>query len=133
MNAQRLISLLAIVLAGTPVAAAAQATTPTQVLRGYEAAAGAPGRPERGQLFFTSRHGGDWSCASCHGAVPTRVGRHAMTDKAIDPLAPSFNAKAFTDEKRVEKWFRRNCKDVTQRECTPAEKADVLSWLLTLR
>lgn len=30
------------------------------------------------------------------------------------------------------KWFRRNCNDVMGRECTTVEKADVLSWLLTL-
>ena len=52
-----------------------------------------------------------------------------VTAKPIDPLAPAFNPKAFTDERRVEKWFRRNCKDVAQRECTPGEKADVLAWL----
>jgi hypothetical protein len=29
--------------------------------------------------------------------------------------------------------FRMNCKDVVGRECTAAEKADVLSWLLTVK
>ena len=37
------------------------------------------------------------------------------------------------DRCRVEKWFRRNCNDVVGRECTAAEKADVLAWLLTLK
>ncbi|MEO3691743.1 DUF1924 domain-containing protein [Roseateles paludis] len=111
----------------------AQSTTPAQLLAGYEAAAGAPARAERGQAFFTSRQGGEWSCASCHGQRPTSAGRHAVTAKSIDALAPAFNPKAFTDERRVEKWFRRNCKDVAQRECTPGEKADVLAWLQTLR
>jgi cytochrome c553 len=111
----------------------AQSTTPAQLQAAYEAAAGAPARAERGQAFFTSRHGGEWSCASCHGQRPTSAGRHAVTAKSIDALAPAFNPKAFTDERRVEKWFRRNCKDVAQRECTPGEKADVLAWLQTLR
>jgi hypothetical protein len=30
----------------------------------------------------------------------------------------------------VEKWFKRNCNDVLARACTPAEKADVLAYLL---
>ena len=113
--------------------ARAQGDSPTRLLSAYEATAGAPGRAERGQAFFTRRHGGEWSCASCHGLLPTGTGRHEVTGKSIAPLAPAFNPKAFTDERRVEKWFRRNCKDVVQRECTAAEKADVLAWLLTLR
>lgn len=111
----------------------AQSTTPMQLQRAYEAAAGAPGRADKGQTFFNSRHGGEWSCASCHGQRPTSAGRHAATGKSLEPLAPAFNPNAFTDERRVEKWLRRNCKDVLQRECSPAEKADVLAWLQTLR
>lgn len=123
---------LLILVAQAP-AAHAQSTTPAQLQKAYEAAAGSPAQVERGRVFFTSRHGAEWSCASCHGQLPTGSGKHAVTAKSIDPLAPAFNPKAFTDERRVEKWFRRNCKDVTQRECTPGEKADVLAWLQTLR
>ncbi len=111
----------------------AQSTTPMQLQRAYEAAAGAQGRADKGQTFFTSRHGDEWSCASCHGQRPTGAGRHAVTSKPMDPLAPAFNPKAFTDERRVEKWFRRNCQDVLKRACSPGEKADVLAWLQTLR
>lgn len=132
MTAKPFLTCLLILAAVVP-SAQAQATTPTELQTSYEAAAGAPAQAERGRVFFTSRHGGDWSCASCHGQVPTGAGRHAVTAKAIDPLAPAFNPKAFTDERRVEKWFRRNCKDVAQRECTPSEKADVLAWLQSLR
>lgn len=134
MKAHHLIAclLLAAVLPAAP-AVHAQPTSPMQLQRAYETTAGAPGRIDRGQAFFTRRHGGEWSCASCHGQVPTGAGRHAVTNKPMDPLAPAFNAKAFTDERRVEKWFRRNCQDVVQRECSAAEKADVLAWLQTLR
>ena len=66
-------------------------------------------------------------------ALPVAAGKHASTGKAIEPLAPAANSKAFTDSARVDKWFRRNCKDVLQRECTAAEKADVIAWLLTLK
>ena len=44
-----------------------------------------------------------------------------------------INAERFTDTAKAEKWFRRNCNDVAGRECTAAEKADMLAWLLTLR
>ena len=73
------------------------------------------------------------SAAIPWGAVPTQPGRHAATGKPIGPLAPAFNPQRFTDPAKVEKWFRRNCKDVMSRECTAAEKADILSWLLGLK
>ena len=95
--------------------------------------AGGPGHAERGKQLFNTKHGGEWSCASCHHTPPTTEGKHASTGKAIAPLAPAFNAKAFTDEAKVDKWFRRNCKDVFSRECTAAEKADVLAYLLQLK
>lgn len=114
-------------------ASAAQAVTPADQLAGYTAQAAAAASPQRGQAFFTGRHGREWSCSSCHGAQPTQPGKHASTGKPITPLAPAFNAERFTDAAKTEKWFRRNCNDVMGRECTPAEKADVLSWLLTLK
>ena len=88
---------------------------------------------ERGQQLFTTRHGREWSCSSCHGAVPTQD-RQARLDRQGDrPLAPAFNAERFTDAAKVEKWFRRNCNDVVGRECSAGEKADVMAWLMTLQ
>ena len=96
-----------------------------------------PGRKprpsHRGKLLFNTRHGGEWSCASCHGTPPTTQGKHASTGKSIAPLAPAFNPKAFTDTAKVDKWFRRNCNDVLSRECTAIEKADVLAYLNALK
>jgi mono/diheme cytochrome c family protein len=112
---------------------AALAATPAELLAGYTAQAGAPAQAARGQAFFTSKHGKDWTCASCHGAVPTQAGKHASTGKPITTLAPAFNPERFSDPAKVEKWFRRNCNDVADRVCTPAEKADVLAWLISLR
>lgn len=108
-------------------------TSPAQQLDRFATLAGAPGQAERGRMLFTSRQGGEWSCASCHGNPPVAAGRHASTGKAIEPLAPAANAKAFTDTARVDKWLRRNCNDVLKRECTPAEKADVLAFLINLK
>ncbi|HJV87929.1 MAG TPA: DUF1924 domain-containing protein [Noviherbaspirillum sp.] len=125
--------LAALALAGAALAPVAQAATPAELLSGYTAQAGAPASAARGQQFFTSRHGREWSCSSCHGAVPTQTGKHASTGKTISALAPAFTPERFTDAAKTEKWFRRNCNDVVGRECTPAEKADVLSWLLTLK
>lgn len=115
------------------VPAHAADTAIDQQLAQWSAQAATPGNAARGQGFFSSKHGGEWSCASCHGTPPTSTGKHASTGKAIDPLAPAFNPKAFTDAARVEKWFRRNCKDVLSRECSAAEKADVLAYLAGLK
>jgi hypothetical protein len=115
------------------LASASEAATPADLQAAYSALSASAAAPERGQQLFTSRHGREWSCSSCHGAVPTRAGRHASTGKAIAPLAPAFNPERFTDAAKTEKWFRRNCNDVIGRECSPAEKADVIGWLRTLR
>lgn len=121
------------VLASVALSPLAHAVTPAEQLTSYTAQAGAPAQPARGQQLFTSRHGKDWSCASCHTATPTGEGKHASTGKLIAPLAPAFNPDRFTDTAKTEKWFRRNCNDVLGRECTAGEKADVLSWLLSLK
>lgn len=125
--------MLVLLLALPMAPAQAADTTAAQQLERFVSQAGAPGLAERGRSFFTSRHGGEWSCASCHGQVPTAGGKHASTGKAIEALAPAFNPRAFTDGAKVDKWFRRNCKDVLQRECSATEKADVLAFLLSLK
>jgi hypothetical protein len=124
---------LAALLLGTLCAPSAQAATANELLQGYTAQAGAAPVASRGQQFFTTTHGKEWSCSTCHGAVPTGTGKHAATGKSITALAPAANAERFTDAGKTEKWFRRNCNDVVGRECTATEKADMLSWLLTLK
>lgn len=114
-------------------AGSASAVTPADMQAAYSAQAGGSANAARGQTFFTSKHGKDWSCSSCHTATPTGEGKHAATGKLIAPMAPAANAERFTDNAKTEKWFRRNCNDVVGRECTPAEKADVIAWLLTLK
>jgi hypothetical protein len=115
------------------------AQTPNDVLAALqsEAAKSTPNfsgfSAARGEKFFTVKHGSDWSCASCHTDNPAVTGKHAKTDKPIDPLAPSANAERFTNPKKIEKWFKRNCNDVLDRACTPQEKGDVLAYLLTIR
>jgi hypothetical protein len=108
-------------------------TNPAALLALYSAQAGSPGQAERGKAFFTTPHGAEWSCASCHGKPPTRDGRHASTGKTLSPMAPAVNPNAFTQTSKVDKWFRRNCREVVGRECSAGEKADVLSYLISLR
>ncbi|OYT87975.1 MAG: cytochrome C [Burkholderiales bacterium PBB3] len=111
----------------------AGAVTPAEQLTGWVAQSGVPAQAAKGQQLFVTRHNKEWSCASCHTAVPTVDGKHASTGKTIAAMAPAFNAERFTDAAKSEKWFRRNCKDVLGRECSAAEKADVLAWLMSLK
>lgn len=119
--------------------APAFADTPQQILDGFTAQAKTEAPDfqgfdaDRGELFFKNTHGNDWSCATCHTQNPADAGKHAKTDKPIDPLAPSANAERFTDPKKVEKWFKRNCGDVLDRTCTTLEKGDVLTYLLAIK
>lgn len=111
----------------------ARAETPADMLKRYTEAAGAPAVAARGEAFFTSTHGKEWSCSTCHGKVPVAAGKHATTGKAIGAMAPAANPERFTDAAKTEKWFRRNCNDVVGRECSAGEKADLIAWLLTLK
>jgi len=117
------------------VALAARAETPATVLQSYAGAAAAQSKgyagpsAATGDRFFHTQHK-DWSCATCHTADPTRPGRHAVTGKPIQPLAPAANPNRFQERARAEKWFKRNCNDTLGRECTAAEKADVLAYLI---
>ena len=108
------------------------ATTPQELLKSYEAQS-SKASTSRGEQFFNSKHGKEWSCASCHENPPNRDSKHIITGKVIKPLAPNVNADQFVDQAKVEKWFKRNCNDVVGRECTAQEKADVLSWLMTVK
>ncbi len=97
-----------------------------------------------GAKNFDAKRGGDnWvkkvkgeeaemmSCQTCHSEDLTKQGKHHKTGKVIEPMAPSVNAERFTDVKKIEKWFKRNCKDVLARECTSQEKGDYLKFLLS--
>jgi len=69
------------------------------------------------------------NCGTCHTDNLKNKGKHARTGKVIDPLSPSVNQERFTDVKFIEKWFKRNCKWVVGRKCTPQEKGDFLMFL----
>ncbi|MFP5403409.1 MAG: DUF1924 domain-containing protein [Gammaproteobacteria bacterium] len=120
------------------LSATAAADTPAGFMARYAQQAGiAPDAlsAARGEALYRSEHAGkhgQQSCASCHTANPRQAGQTRI-GKRIEPLAPSANPQRFTDAAQVEKWFRRNCMDVLQRECSPREKGDLIAWLSQLK
>ena len=110
----------------------AQAVTPQDLLKTYEAQSG-KASSARGEQFFNAKHGKEWSCASCHENPPNHDTKHIVTGKVIKPLSRNANPVRFTDEAKAEKWFKRNCNDVLGRDCTAQEKADVLAWLISIK
>lgn len=123
------------------VGIAAQAETPQRIGETYaaEAAARQAGftpSAKRGETLFRQRFGNNDkmpACTSCHTDSPVNAGQHAVTGKAIRPLAVAANGQRFSDPAKVEKWFGRNCKEVIARDCTPAEKADFVAYMSEAR
>ncbi|MHB1186202.1 DUF1924 domain-containing protein [Thiobacillus sp.] len=116
-------------------ASATAADTPAGFMARYAQRAGVAVTtlsPSRGEALYRSEHPGRngtaQSCAGCHTANPKQAGQ-TRVGKRIEPLAPAANPERFTDAAKVEKWFRRNCMDVLQRECSAQEKGDFISWL----
>ncbi len=132
-----MVRLLSLLLLSVP----AWSTTPQGILETLvqEARAVQPGftaSAARGEQFYRAKHTGGKeaeSCASCHTDSPKAEGRHLKTHKTIEPLAPVVNRQRFTDPAHVEKWFRRNCREVLGRVCTPQEKADFTAYVLSVR
>lgn len=87
----------AVLIGGVPAMAA---THQTELMR-WQQATGQTGDAAKGQVFFGQQHGGEWSCASCHGQPPTRDSQHASTGKTIAALAPAFNAERLADSGKV--------------------------------
>lgn len=81
-------------------------------------------------VFVDKKTAQQRSCATCHGEHPGLRGKHAKTGKLIEPMAPSVNGERLTERKKINKWFKRNCKWTIGRECTAQEKADFLTFLI---
>ena len=101
----------------------------------YARVAKQPFSAERGQQLWTQKHSHSRdvkqrSCTSCHGSDLSQPGKHQRTGKKINPMSRRTNPAALTDEKKIEKWFKRNCKWTLGRECSVQEKGDVISYLL---
>jgi cytochrome c553 len=125
------------VLAGALLMASVASATPAanELFALYKSKGAAGFDAERGKKVWTKEiksEGGEMlSCTTCHGADLSKDGKHHKTGKLIKPMAPSANAERFTDAKKIEKWFKRNCNDVWSRECTAQEKGDILKFLLS--
>jgi cytochrome c peroxidase len=123
------------------ISIAAQAETPQQIRQIYatEAAAQQAGftpSAKRGETLFRQRFALNDkmpACTSCHTDSPLNIGQHAVTGKSVKLLAVAINAERFADAAKVEKWFGRNCKEVVGRACTPAEKADFVTYMSEVR
>ena len=72
------------------------------------------------------------SCTSCHMDDPAIEGKTPV-GKPIEPLSPAVNKGRFTDPEKVEKWFKRNCTGVFERECTAKEKGDFVTYMMSLQ
>jgi len=105
-------------------AAAAKATPPS--FSGFSAARGEKLHVTR----FTGGKAETPSCTTCHGDSPRSVGR-TPAGKSIEAVAVSVTPTRYTDPVKVEKWFKRNCTEVLGRECTPLEKGDWLSYMIS--
>lgn len=133
----RILLSLGLVVAAVFTMPPVQAETTAEILALFKNdAASTPGfqgfSAANGETFFKTKHGGEWSCSSCHTDNPAALGKHAKTDKLIKPMAPAANPERFSDLAKVEKWFKRNCKDVLERECTAQEKGDVMTYLMSV-
>ncbi len=119
----------------------ARAASPQDMLKKFQAEAQKAGdfpaggfSAKRGKAFFLARHAGGKpatpSCTTCHTDSPLKAGK-TRTGKVIQPMAISRTPDRYSDPEKVAKWFRRNCKSVLGRECTPREKGDFLAYMLS--
>jgi len=72
------------------------------------------------------------SCATCHQDDPSEPTEHARTGKIYDAISPAVSPERLTEVREINKWLRRNCKDVYERECTAQEKGDFITFLYSL-
>ena len=90
-----------------------------------------------GKMFFNRKfkmpNGKEMACASCHTSNPANYGKHALTGKSIEPLSPAVNNMRFKDLDKVEEKFTEHCNEIIGTDCTAAEKANYIIYLLTER
>jgi hypothetical protein len=134
-GSRRLISTAALTFM---IAASASASPLQDVISGYSAEAKMNAvtfvgfSADRGRALFLSRSTTGKpetsSCTSCHSSDPKGNGE-TRAGKEIAPMALSKTPERYGDPKKVEKWFRRNCKSVLGRVCTSLEKGDFLTFM----
>lgn len=135
MPMTKTIALSVIILTFSSAAVHAQGTAASdQALLSYRSAGATEFSATRGEALFKQEvvdaEGNKMACVSCHSTKLNQAGEHYKTHKPIEPMARSANPERYTDIKKIEKWFKRNCKDTWARECTAQEKGDILVYLL---
>ncbi|MEW7996800.1 MAG: DUF1924 domain-containing protein [Candidatus Thiodiazotropha endolucinida] len=111
-----------------------QANNLDNMFKSFQASGAGPFSAEQGRdawvrAVIDKKSGKPRSCSDCHGEDLSKAGKHIKTGKRIEPMAPSANAKRLSDPKKINKWFKRNCKWTWGRVCTPQEKGDLLLYL----
>ncbi|SCA56873.1 Cytochrome c-type protein SHP [Candidatus Terasakiella magnetica] len=89
---------------------------------------------QRGKVLFETKFGlgkaETPSCTTCHGSSPFTQGL-TRAGKVIEPMASSKTPARYMDQRKVDKWFRRNCNSVLNRECSLQEKGDFLTYMMS--
>ncbi len=109
----------------------AEDSTVNNLLQDYAIQGATTANAEQGKQLWqkTFNNNGERSCASCHTKNLTQNGKHIKTQKEIKPMSPSVNPERLTDRKKINKWFKRNCKWTLGRECTAQEKTNFLVYI----
>lgn len=132
LNKTNIIAAIVILAGGLSPSLALANSARDTIISGFSGEAELPASAERGKALFESNPAGGKpdtpSCTTCHGASPMMSGM-TRAGKPIEPMAVSVTPERFTDLKKVQKWFRRNCKSVLGRECTAQEKTDFLTFM----
>lgn len=106
----------------------------TQLMNEFKTQGAETPDSQHGQSLWNRNYAGkapytERSCSTCHSNNLTNSGKHTKTGKPIKPLAPSVNQESLSDDRKIRKWFKRNCKWTLGRECSAQEKADILSFI----
>ena len=129
-----LLHLSVLVIAVGATSSLVLASVTDDLIAGYQHIGAQQPDPQKAKAMWTQKFPDDSgkntrSCSSCHTNNLHASGKHARTNKPIEPLAPSVNKERLTDAKKIEKWFKRNCKWTLGRECSPQEKSDFLAYI----
>jgi len=125
--------LMTIVLVSIPLSySLAEGNTVNNLLQSYKKQGAGTADAEQGKQLWQKKifnKSGERSCASCHTNNLTQNGKHIKTNKVIKPMSPSAYPERLTDSKKINKWFKRNCKWTYGRECTAQEKSNFLVYI----
>ncbi len=91
---------------------------------------------EAGRAFYVKKvevKGKDLSCAACHTDNPANIGKHNESGKPIKPMAPSVNPQRFSNINKSAVGFTKHCRDLYGKDCSAEDKANFVTYLLTVQ